>query len=361
VACNSFSHNKRGVDEVGRMVAEEMPRCFAHEVVKTERLGDHHLYTHKGPGGLPIVLAGHLDTLCPEDPSFNCVVEQGEKLIGPGVNDMKGGDVVILWTLKALEQCGLLAQLPLVCIFNGDEELGSPTSHHLFSGMRGKASAAFVFENGAPHGTVVVGRKGISRYQLHITGGCGHFGNLKGPKASAVQELANKVLAVEALNRADKGLVANVGRVEGGLAANAVAERAMMDFEFRYWDESVEGELRGTMEELAGKATVPGCALRLERLSYRPPMQPTAEAMRLVGLIQELSAAQGQSVVPEKRGGVSDANWLAYAGIPTVDGLGPLGDGDFTRDEYIITETLFQRIELTANLLLAVKDKGLLR
>lgn len=196
VACNSFSHNKRGVDEVGRMVAEDMPRCFEHEVVKTERLGDHHLYTHKGPGGL---------------------------------------------------------------------------------------------------------------------------------------------------------------------AANAVAEHAMMDFEFRYWDGNMERELRGTLGELGGKATVPGCTLRLERLSYRPPMQPSAEAMQLVGLIQELSAAMGQSVVPEKRGGVSDANWLAHVGIPTIDGLGPLGDGDFTRDEYIITETLFQRIELTANLLLTLKENGLLR
>ncbi|HRU04868.1 MAG TPA: M20/M25/M40 family metallo-hydrolase [Candidatus Brocadiia bacterium] len=361
VGCNSFSHNKAGVDAVAAMIGRHVPPRFSHQVFRQNELGDHHVYSWLPPGAAKsIVLAGHLDTLCPPDPSFNSLVDRGETLHGPGVNDMKSGDVVLIWAVKALDALGLLDRLPLTIIFNGDEEIGSPTSNAIFSGMAGKASAALVFECGGPEGTVVTTRKGVTRQRLHITGAPSHFGNLKGAKVSAVLEAAHKIIAIEALNRPDKSVVANAGRVEGGLAANAVAEKAVIDFEARYWTPEIEAETRKAIASLVSAPAVPGCSLRVEQLSFRPPMRPTPQSMRLFHTIVALAASMGETIIEEKRGGVSDACWLSHAGIPTVDGLGPLGDHDFTPKEYITKETLFRRIELTANLLIEMRQAGFL-
>lgn len=356
VNCNSFTYNKRGVDAVGEKVAREMPSCFLHERIPNPSTGDQHIFTHVQPGKQPIILASHLDTLCPEDSVFRCLTVQGDKLIGPGVNDMKGGDVTLVWALKALETCCDISNSSIVCIFNGDEEIGSPTSSKLFTDMKDKARAALVFECGGPNGTVVTTRRGLRRHRLHITGQPNHFGNLKGAKVSAVQELAAKILAVEALNRPDKAVVLNVGRVEGGLASNIVAERATMDFEVRFWEESEDEKMLNIIEKMALIPTVPGYDIKLELLSYRPPMKPTPASMNLFKKIVSLGSKLGQDIKEEKRGGVSDACWLSYVGVPTIDGLGPLGDKDCTPEEYIITETLFQRIELATNLLLALEE-----
>ncbi len=359
VNTNSYSHNPDGVNRVGAIVRQAMPPGFQHTVAANPAGVQHHIFTQTAGDRLPIVLAGHLDTLCPDDPAFNRLRADGETLRGPGVNDMKGGDVVLIWSLQILRQCGALTQLPLTCIFNGDEEIGSPTSHPIFTGLRGRAALALVFECGGPEDTVVTTRKGVARYRLRITGKPSHFGNLKEPKVSAIEELAHKILAVEAMNRTDRSVAANVGRVEGGLAANAVAAKAAMDFEARYWDPRLEPDVLREIESLAAPDKVPGCLVEMERLSYRPPMQPTAAAMRIFAMIKARGEALGMRILEEKRGGVSDACWLAHAGIPVIDGLGPLGDHDFTPREYIRKDTLFRRIELTANLLLDLQEAGM--
>jgi glutamate carboxypeptidase len=356
VACDSYCHNKAGVDRVGDLVTAAMPACFEHQLIPEAVCGDHHIYRHSVPGRLPILLAGHLDTIGARDEGFDCMESRETTLVGPGVADMKGGDVVAIFALRVLERCGLLDDIPVVCIFNGDEELGSPRSHPLFCDMRDKVSAALVFESGGPEGTVVIARKGIQRYRMHITGkGC-HFGNLHEAKVSAVLELAHKVLAIEALNREDGSLVTNVGRVEGGLLANCVAGEASLDYELRYWDAALAEEVEGHVQALLASTVVPGCELRNERLSHRPPMQVAPDLYARVRVVAE---SLGLPAGEEKRGGVSDACWLSHVGIPVVDGLGPLGDCDNTCDEYIVTESLFQRIELTANLLLTLNSDPL--
>ncbi len=355
VNTNSFSHNSAGINRVGEMVREAMPPGFNHSCTANAAGVNHHVYTQPISRRPAIVLAGHLDTLCPPDPSFDRLREDGDLLRGPGVNDMKGGDVVLIWALKVLHLCGALSQMPITCIFNGDEELGSPTSHALFTGMRG-AAWALVFECGGPADTVVTTRKGVARYRLRISGKPNHFGNLQEAKVSAIEELAHKILAVEAMNLADRSVAANVGRIEGGLAANAVAEEAAMDCEVRYWNPALEPKVIRAIEQLSAHNRVPGCRSSLEQLSYRPPMRPGADAMRLFELIAARGRVLGMQIIEEKRGGVSDACWLAHAGIPVIDGLGPLGDHDFTPREYIRKDTLFSRIELAANLLLDLQE-----
>lgn len=355
VNCNSYVWDRDAVGRVAEMIVEAMPGSFTHEAIAADCFADHHRFSHVTDSSLPVVLAGHMDTLCPPEGRFQRLTEQGDKLLGPGVSDMKGGLTVLIWALKVLERCGLLNGMSLVCIFNGDEEVGSPTSGELFTAMKGKASRALVFEAGGPGGTVVTTRKGVARYRLDIRGKAAHFGCLQGDKTSAVEELAHKIQGVESLNAEDSSLVANVGKVEGGLAANKVAETAVMEFEVRYWDAAVGAKAAEGIEDLAQRPSVPGCDLALSRLSYRPPLQPSSESRAFFDLACKVAQSLGGTIIEEKRGGVSDANWLAYAGIPTLDGLGPIGDLDFTEDEYILKETLFQRIEIAAHLLLALQ------
>ncbi len=164
--------------------------------------------------------------------------------------------------------------------------------------MRG-AAWALVFECGGPSDTVVTTRKGVARYRLRIAGKPNHFGNLQEAKVSAIEELAHKILAVEDMNRADRSVAANVGRIEGGLAANAVAAEAVMDFEARYWDPGLEPAVIREIENMAAQNHVPGCQSSLERLSYRPPMQPGAAAQRLFELIVARGRALGMQISEE--------------------------------------------------------------
>ena len=357
VNCNSYTLNVDGVNQVAEMVAAEMPTCFEHEVIEVERFADHHRFSHKVGAGLPILMAGHIDTLCPRDSPFNKLTEQGDKLLGPGVNDMKGGITVLVWSLKILEELGLLDDLSVVCIINGDEEFGSQSSHALFTEMKGRVRKALVFECGGPEGTVVTTRKGVMRRRIDFTGKAAHHGCMKGRKVSAIEELAHKALAIESMNRADDRLRTNVGLVEGGLNPNKVAEKASLAFEMRYWTKEAGEEALQAVRDLIASPTVEGCTMEMSEISYRPPLQPSAGSMELFERVREIGKNLDQTIIEEKRGGVSDANWLSHVGIPVIDGLGPIGDLDFTEDEYIIKKALFERVELTTHVLLHLKGK----
>ncbi|MDD5678059.1 MAG: M20/M25/M40 family metallo-hydrolase [Kiritimatiellae bacterium] len=347
---SSASVDKAGVDWIGERITREMPRGFTRDVVRQDIYGNHLIFSRLRPPRLPVVLGGHMDTICP--PGFEQLTPDGDRLRGPATADMKGGLVVLIWALKVLEQEGLLENIPVVCIFNSDEEINSPTSSDLFAGMRGKASAGIIFECAGLNNSAVTTRRGILVYDLAIKGQPGHAGLYQGAKVSAIKEAANKVMAIESLNRPDGSVRAHVGMINGGIAYNAIPEDATVTFELRYWDPAVGEKVMNEVQQMVTQPSVPGCSLTLKRRTFRPPMRPDANAKKLFRLAQDVAASLGQSLPPEERGGGSDASWLAYAGIQSIDGLGPIGANDFTDQEYIVTESLFQRIVLTANLLL---------
>ncbi|MCK5845202.1 MAG: M20/M25/M40 family metallo-hydrolase [Victivallales bacterium] len=359
VNTNSYSHNKNGIDKVGDIVRSALPESFQCEVDKQSEYGDNYIYRNSTGTDGRLLLGGHIDTLCLENPDFKSLVDLGDTLVGPGVNDMKGGDTVMIWALRILEEIGLLGDVPITCVFNGDEELGSPSSARLFRAMRDEAKMALIFECGGPEGTVVTTRKGNYRKIMEITGVANHFGNLKERKVSAVEELAHRILQVEKTNRADGSLSANAGKIWGGLARNAVAEKAGMDFEIRFWDaKDAEGFIK-EFEKSINTPFVNGCVIELKDMPHRPPMIPSTASMELFDLIVKTGEGLGQRIIEEKRGGFSDGNWLTHVGVPTIDGLGPLGDKDFTTEEYIVKETLFDRVELVVNLIIEISEKWL--
>ena len=350
---DSESANKPGVDWVGERITAEMPKGFTKKIVRHEKYGDHLIFSHLRPPLLPVVLGGHMDTLSPS--GFDKLTVDGEFLRGPGTADMKGGLVVMIWALKILDECGLLDSMPAVCIFNSDEEVNSPTSKDLFTGRKGKASAGIIFECAGPDNSAVTTRRGIDVFDLVVKGRPGHSGLLKGAKSNAILEAAHKVIQIEALNCPDKSLMTNVGMISGGIAYNSIPENVNVTLELRYWDPGVGEKAMAELKKIIAAPAVPGCSMTLKRRTFRPPMRPDAACKSLYQTALDVASALGQPLPPEERGGGSDASWMAHVGIPSIDGLGPIGFDDFTDQERIVAGSLFERIILTANLLLNIE------
>lgn len=351
VQVNTYSGNPEGINHAGEIVASGMPDRLSHRVVNDYKGVNHHIYINPEPAGQPIVIVGHLDTVFPPDSDFQDFTESDEKLLGPGTADMKGGITVMVYALQILEEFNLLENIPLRCLINGDEELGSPSSYNVIRDLAQGASYGLVFECGGLEGEVVKARRGIRRYKLSVTGKARHAGVKDEQKASAIVEISQMVLAIEALNDFENGISINVGRIEGGTVTNMVPDQAAAYFEFRFWNRETEEEVLQKIKEIVDKPVNPECTAIIECDHRRPAGCPVDGTDHVFKMVKAAAKELGQKVGQESRGGTSDANFLTDEGIPTLDGMGPVGDMDHSPDEYIVKESLFERIALTAVLL----------
>ncbi|MCP4023247.1 MAG: M20 family metallopeptidase, partial [Desulfobacteraceae bacterium] len=220
VLIQSGSWNKKGVDKVNELICSHLtPHQFSFEVHEQKEFGNHLVV--RSPSFSPdvpqILLTGHMDTVFPVDTDFNFYKENQNRCFGPGVADMKGGLVVGIYALLALQDTGLLSQMPVTFIFNSDEEIGSRTSRKLILSEAKKSCAGFVFESGGLDNSVVSGRKGNISATLTIEGEDGHAAFAVKNKASAILELAQKTIEIENLNDPDAGISSNVGKIKGGI------------------------------------------------------------------------------------------------------------------------------------------------
>jgi len=357
IKLNSYWGNPDGVNQVGDLVLKQIPAVFKKEYCTDDNGVRHHLLTGPSEEKSKILLVGHLDTVFPPDSETTPYKVSGGKIVGPGTADMKGGIVVMVQALRILEELGLLNRIPVKCLVNGDEEVGSPFSQEMVREAAGQASSGLIFECGGLGNQVVVGRRGVIRFILTTTGQARHAGVKEGPKASAIVELARTVLALEGLNDPARGISINVGTVQGGEANNIVPDLARASFEFRFRDSEAEKEVLNKVEEIVSSVATPGCGAALETIHRRPCMVPVSGTDDLVSTLMDTARELGQSVATEERGGASDGNFLSEMGVPVLDGLGPVGDHDHSPKEYILEESLYERIELTA--LLLVRLAGL--
>jgi glutamate carboxypeptidase len=351
VCINSGSHNKTGVDAVGRAVVDALAGCgLAVEVIEEERIGNPLVVRapcpSTGPGG--VLLVGHMDTVFAADTNFTEYREDRSRAYGPGVIDMKGGVVAGIFAVKALSAVGLLKRIPLVFVLNSDEEIGSGRSKALIRREARKSACAFVLEAGGLNGEVVTARKGNLSAKLTVNGRAGHAAFAGADKASAILEMAHKTLAIEALNDPAKGLSANVGTVAGGIGPNTVAERAEARLDFRFNRPEDGDALKNRLARITADTRVAGTAAALEIVSGRPPM-PAGDANRcLYARVEKIAGRLGIAVSQECRPGVSDANEIAQAGTPVIDGMGPIGGRDHSPDEYMLKSSLPQRTLMLA-------------
>ena len=294
-----------------------------------------------------------MDTIFPADTAFCGWREDETHFYGPGVIDMKGGLVVGLFALKALATLGLLKDLPLTWIFNSEEEIGSPVSRPLFIAEAKRSAMAFVLEAGGMKGQVVTGRKGHLVLNLSARGRAGHAAKVVAEKKSAILDLAHVIIELEGLNGRFPGVSVNVGQTAGGIVPNSVPEEAWAAVDVRFPNSEGFAFFHSCLDDLLKRRRAEGMDLKTEVVERVPILEATEQNKALFNVIAGEARRLGISVVEQFRAGASDANTIAEAGTPVVDGLGPVGRYDHSDRECLVRESLFTRSALLALSLLA--------
>ncbi len=363
VCIQSGTLNKTGVDRVGEVVQREMAKIgFGCTIDKQKKCGNHIIARSPGfnPAQKQILITGHLDTVFPHDTRFDYFRQDKIHSFGPGVADMKGGLVVGIFALKALFECQMLPEVNICFVFNSDEEVGSPSSRGLIRDLAKKSMFGLVLEAGGLNGEIVTARKGNMSARLSITGRAGHAAFAGKDKASAILELAHKIIDIEKLNQPEKGLSATVGKVEGGIGPNTVPDNAMARLDFRFLTTNDLKMLKSRINTICDKKIIARTECVFEIISSRPPMPETKLNIDLFNRVSAIARDLQYPVTPEMRPGVSDANIIAGCGVPVIDGLGPIGAKDHSEDEYIITKSLLDRTRLFAHMIDGLGDDLLL-
>ncbi len=300
-----------------------------------------------------VLLLGHFDTVYDSTSSFQSFTEQGPFLCGPGVGDMKGGLVVAQAALDALHHVGKLGDFDWVCVHNADEEIQSPTSRALIEQSAAGRDFCLDFEIGRKTGAVVRSRAGVGRFFVTVHGKSAHAGMDHASGVNAIVGLAHLITVISALTDSGKGTTVNVGVVKGGTKRNVVPDEAKAEIDVRVLT-AAEGErVEAAVRELCSTAPVPGARVEVIGGVGRPPWQRNAACDKLIAHFQAVADEHGIKLGAEDTGGGSDANFTAALGIPTIDGLGPVGEHPHTHDERIDKHSVVERAKLVALALLA--------
>ncbi|MCW5804473.1 MAG: M20/M25/M40 family metallo-hydrolase, partial [Deltaproteobacteria bacterium] len=235
VEINSYTSNVEGVNRVGALLAEafELPSLVRTAIHAGPQYGDHLVWRTQGAGVSPIVLIGHHDTVFPPG-HFEGWREQGDRAVGPGALDMKGGLSVIRTALAALDEVGALARLPVIVVCVSDEEVGSPSSAPHLRELAQGAACALVFESGRAGDAIITRRKGVGAMTCVAHGVAAHAGNNHKDGANAIWALSRFVDAAQRLTDYARGVTVNVGAFSGGTSKNTVPERAECSLDLRY-------------------------------------------------------------------------------------------------------------------------------
>jgi glutamate carboxypeptidase len=359
IDCGSYTPG--GVDEVGRFVAGFLSDAGADVEARPDpdgRLGSTIVGRFAGdPGGRRIVLIGHMDTVF--DPGtagerpFR--VDDGRAL-GPGVSDMKGGLLAGLYAVRAARAVagGTLPFGRLTFVANPDEEIGSPSSTPHIKELAADADSALVLECARANGNIVSSRKGILDARITITGRAAHAGVEPEKGRSAILAAAELVQRLHLLNGRWDGVTVNVGVIAGGTRPNVVAERCELQVDVRAVGrdelEEVEREIREQIRSLAVQDTT----AEMTEMARWWPMEKLERSNRLTAQAIALADRLGFELEDTSTGGASDANTTAGMGIPSLDGLGPIGGNDHSPSEYLDVASIVPRTTLVAALLLAI-------
>ncbi|MBV9282422.1 MAG: M20 family metallopeptidase [Chloroflexi bacterium] len=358
VNIDSGTFDKEGVDRVGAELRERYRGLDAAiEVHPSVTHGDNVSVELEGDGRGTVLLIGHLDTVYAAGTTLTRpFTVRDSRAYGPGVADMKSGDLSILYALRCLRALGFSAFRRILVVHNSDEEIGSPGSRELIRRAAGAADAVLVLEAGRENGNIVSARKGIADCRLHVTGRSAHAGVNHELGRSAILELAHLVVGLEGLNGQVRGATLNVGRVDAGERINVVPDQAFAHFEIRaFQTESLERMLR-LAQEVVDRRTIPDTAATLQVSIEHYPMHKSRESQRLVDLAQRLSRQIGFEVRDVATGGASDGNTAAAAGRPVLDGLGPIGGRAHSPDEFLEIASIVPRTALLTGLIAAIGD-----
>ena len=346
----SPTDDRSGVNAAGAMVAAWAAETGAKAKLHGQRAYGDVLELRFGPTRSrrrPVLLLGHLDTVWPRGTlaGMPCRM-RGGRLFGPGVLDMKAGIVMALTACETLRELGL--ERPVRLLLNSDEEVGSPISRPITERIAAECAAVFVLEpaQGLAYKTA---RKGIANFTLTIEGVGAHSGVDFERGHSAVRELAYQIETASAFTDLARGLTVNCGVIRGGTRSNVVAAQAQAEFDVRVAKAADGARVERMFRRLRPRD--PACRLSLTGGVNRPPMERKPGTMALFKQARRLAAELGFALEEAATGGGSDGNFTAALGVPTLDGMGAVGDGAHAAHESIVVEHLPPRTALLTAML----------
>lgn len=301
--------------------------------------------------GRPLLLLGHLDTVWPMGTLKKMPFRQGrqdgeERIWGPGVLDMKGGVAMALTALEILQQAELLERA-VTLLLVGDEEVGSQFSRPITERLARQSAAVFVLEPAQGlDGAYKTSRKGVGDYTLRIDGVAAHSGLDFSSGRSAIHELAYQIEQVRAFTDLKHGVTVSAGIICGGSARNVIAAHAEADFDVRVTRAADAVRIDRKFHKLRPRD--PGCVLSLEGGVNRPPMERSPGTAALFRRAKGLARELGFTLTEAASGGGSDGNFTAALGVPTLDGMGVVGEGAHAAHESLLRRHLAPRTALLA-------------
>lgn len=344
---NSYTKNKSGVDQVGQhyqQIFEELG--FQTIRYKREQIGDHLLFKSTATGGAKLLLLGHLDTVFPAG-TFTDFSQDENWIYGPGVCDMKGGNHIAITALRQVKaSLGEIADIDVLLV--SDEETGSDDSKAVTAELAKNYQACMVFEAAGLNDEVVTGRKGVGTFTISLQGKAAHAGNNYTLGANANLAAAHMIIALTKLTALELGSTVNAGKISGGIGANTISPKAEIIVEARYTRHQERDRLLSEINRIVNTTYVEGVSVTLSGGIQRDVMQPSSDQ---ADFLQRLTQIIGEALISEQRGGVSDANVTSAAGLATLDGFGPFGDGDHTVKERACKKSFMRRIKQVSQIL----------
>ena len=354
VNIDSNSFDKVGVDKVAdRLQAFFDDHAIPYETIPLTDHGDTlRAVVSGGDGNRPILLCGHRDTVfATGEVKKRPFSTRDGKAFGPGVADMKPGLVINAFILAAFHKFGGHPN-PLVGLFTGDEEVGSPSSKDVIIAEAEKARLAFNSEPSRPSGNIVTKRKGGIFCHCAITGVAAHSGGFFTDGCSAIEELAHKIQALHALTDLDRGTTINVGLVSGGQSVNTIAAEASCAIDVRYQQTADRDDIMAQVRAICEKVSVEGTSSSFSIRGEFQPLNPSAQSDELFALYQESAAQDDVIIEGEHSGGCADSGFIAAVGTPVICGVGPVGGNYHRPDEWMQIDSLAQRARFIGNTIL---------
>ncbi len=364
VECESPSADKAAVDRFGEMVAREWRRRGATvRILKQRERGNHvraeiaaGTFSAKGQGasarrGGQILILGHLDTVYPIGTLKKMPFRvSGGRAFGPGTFDMKGGVVLALFAVDVLREAGMASTKRLVFFWDSDEEIGSHTSRKWIEAEARRSDAVLVLEPSlGPRGNLKTQRKGVGTAELLVHGRAAHAGIDPGAGVNAVHELAVQIERLMKMNDPRRGITVQATVISGGSASNVVPAETQAEIDVRCTRLADVAAVNRRLRKL--RPILKGAKIEVRGGINRPPLERTKGVVKLFRHAKLLAREMGIELGESSTGGGSDGNFTAALGVPTLDGLGAVGEGAHALNEHVVVAKMAERAALIAGLL----------
>lgn len=352
VEIESPSDDKAAVDRMGSFLAEAFETLGGQVTFYPQEVAGNHLKADfAGSSGKPVLLLGHFDTVWPMGTLTKMPFHiQDGRAFGPGVYDMKAGIAMMIFALRALKASGDNGHRSVTILLDTDEEVGSTTGRPVVEATAKGCEAVLVLEpSQGPQGHLKTSRKGVGDITIRVRGRASHSGVDFEKGQSAIVELARQLLEIVKFSDPSRGITVNPGVIQGGTRSNVVAAEAWAEVDQRVVHAADAALLEQKFAAL--KPFNPECSIEISGGMNRPPMERTEGTVRLFGIAREIAGSIGLEIAESSTGGGSDGNFTSALGIPTLDGLGALGEGAHATNESVVIQQLPQRTALLAGLI----------